>query len=61
LIKVYHPTAQFPKGGKMSQYLDQMKIGDFMEMEGPKGKCHYKGNGNFYFGETENKQYMCKR
>ena len=38
-IKVYkagvHP--KFPDGGKMSQYLDSLKIGDTVDMRGPKG------------------------
>ncbi len=39
VIKVYkagvHP--KFPEGGKMSQHLDSLKIGDKIEMRGPKG------------------------
>lgn len=30
-------------------------------MEGPKGKLAYLGNGNFYFGEGENKKYKMRR
>lgn len=45
----------------MSQYIYAMKEGEYMEMEGPKGRLHYKGNGNFYLGETENKKYMLRR
>jgi len=40
VIKVYkagvHP--KFPEGGKMSQHLDSLKIGDTMDMRGPKGE-----------------------
>jgi len=40
VIKVYkagvHP--KFPEGGKMSQHLDSLKIGDTMLMRGPKGE-----------------------
>jgi cytochrome-b5 reductase len=40
VIKVYkagvHP--KFPLGGKMSQYLDTLELGDTMEMRGPKGE-----------------------
>ena len=40
VIKVYkagvHP--KFPEGGKMSQHLDSLKIGDTVDMRGPKGK-----------------------
>jgi len=40
IIKVYranvHP--KFPNGGKMSQHLDSLKIGEAIEMKGPKGE-----------------------
>lgn len=49
VIKVYkagvHP--KFPLGGKMSQHLDSLQIGDFMEMKGPKGHLTYFGKGKF--------------
>jgi len=49
VIKVYkagvHP--KFPEGGKMSQKLDSLKIGDTMDMKGPKGHMTYLGKGNF--------------
>ena len=40
MIKVYkagvHP--KFPEGGKMSQHLDSLEIGDTVDMRGPKGE-----------------------
>ncbi|KAI8116467.1 NADH-cytochrome b5 reductase 3 [Lucilia cuprina] len=49
VVKVYfkdtHP--KFPAGGKMSQYLDQMQIGDKISFRGPSGRLQYLGNGNF--------------
>ncbi|XP_061750921.1 NADH-cytochrome b5 reductase 2 [Nerophis ophidion] len=49
LVKVYykntHPT--FPEGGKMSQYLDNMAIGDTMDFRGPNGLLVYHGRGRF--------------
>jgi cytochrome-b5 reductase len=49
VIKVYkanvHP--KFPEGGKMSQHLDTLKIGDTIEMKGPKGHMEYLKGGNF--------------
>lgn len=49
VIKVYfkdtHP--KFPAGGKMSQYLEQMKVGDKISFRGPSGRLQYLGNGNF--------------
>lgn len=47
LFQVYykntHPS--FPEGGKMSQYLDNMAIGDTIDFRGPSGLLIYKGNG----------------
>jgi cytochrome-b5 reductase len=49
VVKVYkknvHP--KFPDGGKMSQYLDEMQIGDKIAFRGPSGKIQYLGNGKF--------------
>lgn len=36
---------KFPEGGKMSQYLDSMKIGDVIDFRGPNGLLVYKGSG----------------
>ncbi|CAG2210830.1 E1.6.2.2 [Mytilus edulis] len=49
VIKVYfknvHP--KFPEGGKMSQYLESMEIGDFIDVRGPSGLLVYDGQGVF--------------
>jgi len=49
VIKVYfknvHP--KFPDGGKMSQYLNDMKIGDSIDVRGPSGLLVYNGKGEF--------------
>lgn len=49
VIKVYfkdvHP--KFPDGGKMSQYLDSLKIGDTIDVRGPSGLLEYIGDGQF--------------
>lgn len=49
VIKVYfkdvHP--KFPAGGKMSQHLENMKIGDKISFRGPSGRLQYLGNGSF--------------
>ena len=47
VIKVYHPCDRFPNGGKMSQYVDTLKIGDTLEMRGPVGEFEYSKDGNF--------------
>jgi cytochrome-b5 reductase len=49
VVKVYfknvHP--RFPEGGKMSQHLESLKIGDTIEVRGPSGRLQYLGHGNF--------------
>jgi len=49
LVKVYfagvHPA--FPKGGKMSQHLESLKIGDTIDVKGPIGDFVYTGKGSF--------------
>eukprot|EP00804_Cyclotella_cryptica_P016755 CCRYP_002054-RA/>CCRYP_002054-RA protein AED:0.10 eAED:0.10 QI:242/1/1/1/1/1/2/39/314 len=49
VIKVYkagvHP--KFPEGGKMSQHLDSLEVGDAVEMRGPKGHMTYHQDGKF--------------
>lgn len=49
VVKVYkanvHP--KFPDGGKMSQHLDSLSIGDTIAFRGPSGKLQYSGNGKF--------------
>lgn len=49
VVKVYkanvHP--KFPDGGKMSQHLDSLSIGDTIAFRGPSGKLQYLGNGKF--------------
>ena len=48
VIKVYKPWApKFPEGGKMSQHLDNLAIGDSILMRGPRGELEYLGNGKF--------------
>uniref|UniRef100_A0A0M3I2W8 NADH-cytochrome b5 reductase n=1 Tax=Ascaris lumbricoides TaxID=6252 RepID=A0A0M3I2W8_ASCLU len=49
MVKVYfknvHP--KFPDGGKMSQHLDSLKIGDTIDFRGPSGLIIYEGKGYF--------------
>lgn len=49
MIKVYfrNVNPKYPEGGKMSQYLEHMKIGDTIDFRGPSGLIVYKGNGKF--------------
>ncbi|KAM9469896.1 LOW QUALITY PROTEIN: NADH-cytochrome b5 reductase 2 [Clarias gariepinus] len=49
VIKVYYKNTHpnYPDGGKMSQYLNDMKIGDTIDFRGPNGLLVYNGNGQF--------------
>mmetsp|Transcript_218 Transcript_218/g.337 ORF Transcript_218/g.337 Transcript_218/m.337 type:complete len:894 (+) Transcript_218:112-2793(+) len=47
VIKAYYPNERFPKGGKMSQHLDSLKIGDTIDIRGPVGEFHYLSIGKF--------------
>ena len=47
VIKAYYPCERFPEGGKMSQYLDAMKVGDYLDFKGPVGEFDYSSAGNF--------------
>ncbi|KAH6775045.1 nitrate reductase 1 [Perilla frutescens var. hirtella] len=49
VVKVYfkgvHP--KFPNGGLMSQHLDRLELGSFIDVKGPLGHIEYTGKGNF--------------
>ncbi|XP_058046799.1 NADH-cytochrome b5 reductase 3 isoform X2 [Ahaetulla prasina] len=49
VVKIYfkgvHP--KFPEGGKMSQYLESLRMGDTIDFRGPSGLLVYKGKGLF--------------
>ncbi|KAI8463380.1 MAG: nitrate reductase [Monoraphidium minutum] len=49
VIKVYraneHP--KFPEGGKLSQHLDSLSLGDELEVKGPVGHFVYTGRGTY--------------
>lgn len=44
-FKNVHP--KFPEGGKMSQHLDAMKVGETIDVRGPSGLLEYRGRGVF--------------
>ncbi|KAJ9584177.1 hypothetical protein L9F63_021474 [Diploptera punctata] len=49
VVQVYfknvHP--KFPEGGKMSQYLENMKLGETIDVRGPSGRLVYLDRGKF--------------
>ncbi|KAL4224696.1 NADH-cytochrome b5 reductase 3 [Mactra antiquata] len=49
VIKVYFKNVnpKFPDGGKMSQYLNDMELGDYIDVRGPSGLLVYDGKGTF--------------
>ncbi|PIC27657.1 hypothetical protein B9Z55_019845 [Caenorhabditis nigoni] len=49
MVKVYfkNTNEKFPDGGKMSQHLESLKIGDTISFRGPQGNIVYKGQGLF--------------
>lgn len=49
VVKVYHSNVhpKFPEGGKMTQYLEAMTIGDSIDVRGPSGLLVYSGQGEF--------------
>lgn len=62
VIKIYkagvHP--KFPDGGKMSQYLDSLNIGDEVDFSGPSGHVTYYGNGRLQLREGHGKKAVEK-
>uniref|UniRef100_A0A7S1DR16 NADH-cytochrome b5 reductase n=2 Tax=Hemiselmis andersenii TaxID=464988 RepID=A0A7S1DR16_HEMAN len=47
VIKIYGKCDKFPAGGKMSQHLDSLSVGDKIDVRGPMGKFEYLGKGRF--------------
>ncbi|XP_076861207.1 NADH-cytochrome b5 reductase 3 [Brachyhypopomus gauderio] len=49
VVKIYYKNThpKFPEGGKMSQYLESLRIGDTIDFRGPSGLLVYKGKGVF--------------
>jgi len=58
VIKVYHADVhpKFPEGGKMTQHLEAMAIGDTIDVRGPGGLLQYEGRGSFAVREDKKGQ-----
>ena len=54
VIKTYFPNVhpKFPGGGSMTMHLENLKVGDTLEMKGPKGAVDYLGHGDFTILQT---------
>ena len=46
VVKVYFPSAQHPEGGRMSQHLGSMRVGEAIDVRGPLGHVTYLGRGS---------------
>ena len=53
VIKAYRPCERFPNGGKFSQHLDSLQIGDTVDMRGPVGEFEYISNGKYLIDGEE--------
>jgi NAD(P)H-flavin reductase len=62
-IKSLIITSTMIPGGKMSQHLNSMQLGDTILMKGPKGHLDYKGRGQFSIAHKRNNivQYNKKK
>ena len=49
VVKIYraHEDPKHPQGGKMSQFLDHLHIGETVDVKGPLGRLVYRGQGWF--------------
>lgn len=49
VVKVYFRDVnpRFPEGGKLTQHLNNLQIGDKIRVRGPLGRIQYLGNGQF--------------
>lgn len=55
IVKVYRPTEIFPHGGRVSQFVDQIGIGDYISVSGPVGKMEYFGEGEMTIKDNNEK------
>ena len=57
VIKIYFAgvSSQFPEGGKMSQHLGKLAVGDSIDVKGPLGHVTYESRGVLKLGEETHK------
>jgi cytochrome-b5 reductase len=56
LIKAYRANPKYPTGGIISQYLDKLKVGDSISINGPTGHFNYLGNGRVLLKASASKK-----
>ena len=57
-IKIYREHEDYPDGGRMSQYLEKLNVGESIMVEGPVGRFKYKGWGNFEIKKEKVKYFQ---
>eukprot|EP00743_Colponemidia_sp_Colp-15_P008859 GILK01009669.1.p1 GENE.GILK01009669.1~~GILK01009669.1.p1 ORF type:complete len:854 (-),score=107.20 GILK01009669.1:121-2682(-) len=50
VVRVYRPSDRFPRGGLLSCFLGDLKVGESVQVKGPAGPILYEGNGVFVVG-----------
>eukprot|EP00040_Diaphanoeca_grandis_P032784 m.199465 g.199465 ORF g.199465 m.199465 type:complete len:295 (+) comp32735_c1_seq1:191-1075(+) len=59
VLKIYFPLEpRFPEGGKMSQHLNSLNIGDEILVQGPTGTHTYRGNGKLTIEDRKTKNIV---
>lgn len=55
VLKIYEGgvNEKFPDGGKVSQQIDKLRVGDWLNLEGPFGLITYHGHGRFSSGKAK--------
>jgi len=59
VLKIYFPLApRFPDGGIMSQYLEGLRLGDEILIQGPTGNHTYRGMGKLTLEDSKTKNVV---
>ncbi|KAH9478951.1 Nitrate reductase [NADPH] [Psilocybe cubensis] len=53
LVKIYHPTPEFPEGGRITLGFNELTVGDSIELKGPIGNFIWKGRGRAFFNNED--------
>ncbi|XP_042560974.1 NADH-cytochrome b5 reductase 3 [Clupea harengus] len=63
VVKIYYKNVhpKFPEGGKMSQYLESLRIGETIDFRGPSGLLIYQGKGEFAIKPDKKSAAVIKR
>ena len=53
MARIYHPSAEFPEGGRMTLGFNELVLGGMVEIKGPVGHFVWKGNGTVMLHNKE--------